>query len=78
MRERLEPARLADDEGLLALAPGVDDPVPREAREVGQRDVRRHRQEQHEPLDPPLARDIADACVQPRPGSRNAAPRRRS
>ena len=31
--------------------------------EVGQRDVGGHRQEQHQPLDPPLARDIADPGV---------------
>ena len=46
-----------------SLLPGVDQTEAREAREIGQSDIGRNRQEQNEPLDPPFARNVANAKV---------------
>ena len=40
-----------------------DEAVLDQAAEIGKRDVGGDRQEQHQPFDPPLARDIADAEI---------------
>ena len=56
--QALDPARRQP-----ALLAGVDEAVAGEAAEVGERDVGGDRQEQHQALDPALARDVADAGV---------------
>ena len=50
----------------------VDQAVPGQAAEIGERDVGGDRQEQHQPFDAPLARDVADADVDRLGGRREA------
>ena len=47
---------------------GVDQAGSGQLPRLGQRDVGGDRQEQHQPLGPPLARDVADAGVARRRG----------
>ena len=71
--ERVDAGRLDAEAGhpvagkVLLLA-GVDQAHVFEALEVRQRDVGRDRQEQHEPLGAPLARQVADAAGHRRGG----------
>ncbi len=57
---------------IAAPSPVSIRPMRVEALEIGQSDVRRDRQEQHQPLDAPLAREVADAAGHRRGGRREA------